>query len=123
MFKFFLTLSYFYDMINIGKVKRMKALYQKMDKPLLFFMIVYSILGLVMILSASSVSAVLRYGVSSSYFFIRQLIIVCGSFLVGLFLILRIPTKSYKVLAPLYLIGVFILLGRVFAYGIVAGGA
>ena len=123
MFKFFLTLSYFYDMINIGKVKRMKALYQKMDKPLLFFMIVYSILGLVMILSASSVSAVLRYGVSSSYFFIRQLIIVCGSFLVGLFLILRIPTKSYKVLAPLYLVGGFNLLGVVFAYGIVAGGA
>ncbi len=110
-----------YDMISIGD--NMKALFQKMDKPLLFFMVLYTILGLVMILSASSVSAVLRYGVSPSYFFIRQLIFVSAAFLVGFIIVLRIPTKKYRFLAPLYLLIVFSLLFLVFGYGIVGGGA
>ena len=108
-------------MINIGG--RMKALFRKMDKPLLFFMVLYSIIGLVMILSASSVSSVLRYNVSPSYFFIRQLLFVLGSFFLGMVLVLRIPTKKYRFLAPLYLLGVFGLLFLVFGYGIIAGGA
>ena len=108
-------------MIIIGG--SMKALFQKMDKPLLFFMVLYTILGLVMILSASSVSAVLRYGVSPSYFFIRQLIFVSAAFLVGFIIVLRIPTKKYRFLAPLYLLIVFSLLFLVFGYGIVGGGA
>ncbi len=101
----------------------MRALFSKMDKPLLFFMIVYTILGLVMIFSASSVSAVLRYGVSPSYFFIRQLLFVSAAFLVGFIIVLRIPTKKYRFLAPLYLLIVFSLLFLVFGYGIVGGGA
>ncbi len=101
----------------------MRALFSKMDKPLLFFMIVYTILGLVMIFSASSVSAVLRYGVSPSYFFIRQLLFVSVAFLVGFIIVLRIPTKKYRFLAPLYLLIVFSLLFLVFGYGIVGGGA
>ena len=108
-------------MINIGG--RMKALFRKMDKPLLFFMVLYSIIGLIMILSASSVSSVLRYNVSPSYFFIRQLLFVLGSFFLGMVLVLRIPTKKYRFLAPLYLLGVFGLLFLVFGYGIIAGGA
>ena len=52
----------------------MKTLFQKIDKPLFFLSLIYTILGLVMVLSASSVSAVLRYNVSSSYFFVRQLL-------------------------------------------------
>ena len=108
-------------MISIGG--RMKALFRKMDKPLLFLMLLYTIIGLVMILSASSVSTVLRYNVSPSYFFIRQLLIVGASFFVGLVMILRIPTKKYRFLAPLYLLGVVGLLFLVFGYGMVAGGA
>ncbi len=108
-------------MINIGG--RMKALFRKMDKPLLFFMVLYSIIGLIMILSASSVSSVLRYNVSPSYFFIRQLLFVLVSFFFGMVLVLRIPTKKYRFLAPLYLLGVFGLLFLVFGYGIIAGGA
>ena len=37
----------------------MKNLFKKMDKTLFIFMAVYTILGLVMIFSASSISAVL----------------------------------------------------------------
>ena len=101
----------------------MKNLFKKIDKPLFFLMLVYIILGLVMILSASSVSAVLRYNVSSSYFFIRQLIFVGFSCLIGIFIILRMPTKKYRFIAPVYLFGVIGLLFLVFGYGAIAGGA
>ena len=101
----------------------MKYLLQKMDKTILVFMIIYSILGLVMILSASSVSAVLRYAVSPSYFFVRQLIFIVASFFVGIFFVLKIPTSRYRVLSLLYLAGVLGLLFLVFGYGFIAGGA
>ena len=94
-----------------------------MDKTILVFMIIYSILGLVMILSASSVSAVLRYAVSPSYFFVRQLIFIVASFFVGIFFVLKIPTFRYRVLSLLYLAGVLGLLFLVFGYGFIAGGA
>ena len=72
-------------MIIIGG--SMKALFQKMDKPSLFFMILYTILSLVMILSASSVSTVLRYGVAPTHFFIRQLLFVSAAFLIGMIMV------------------------------------
>ena len=101
----------------------MKSLFRKMDKTILVFMIIYSILGLVMILSASSVSAVLRYAVSPSYFFVRQLIFIVASFFVGIFFVLKIPTFRYRILSLLYLAGVLGLLFLVFGYGFIAGGA
>ena len=101
----------------------MKTLFQKIDKPLFFLSLIYTILGLVMVLSASSVSAVLRYNVSSSYFFVRQLIFMLVALIVGLFFILKIPTKKYRFLAPIYLFGMMTLLFLVFGYGAIAGGA
>ncbi len=100
----------------------MKNLFRKLDKPLLIIMLLYIILGLVMVLSASSVSAVLRYNVSSYYFFVRQLIFVIVSLILGI-IILKIPTQKYKFLAPIYLLGTLALLFLVFTYGVVAGGA
>ena len=101
----------------------MKTLFQKIDKPLFFLSLIYTILGLVMVLSASSVSAVLRYNVSSSYFFVRQLLFMGAAWFVGLFFILKIPTKKYRFLAPIYLFGTISLLFLVFGYGAIAGGA
>ena len=101
----------------------MKSLMKKIDRPLFFLMLVYIILGIVMILSASSVSAVLRYQVSSYYFFIRQVIFVLFSCFLGFLFILKYPTRNYKWFAPLYLIGVVALLLYVFGYGAIAGGA
>ncbi len=101
----------------------MKTLFQKIDKPLFFLSLIFTILGLVMVLSASSVSAVLRYNVSSSYFFVRQLIFMLVAWIVGLFFILKIPTKKYRFLAPIYLFGMMALLFLVFGYGAIAGGA
>ena len=100
----------------------MQKLLRKIDKPLFIFTILYTILGLVMVLSASSVSAVLRYDVSTYYFFGKQLIYVIGAYIVG-FIILMIPTEKYKLGSILYIILVLISLVLVFSYGVIAGGA
>ena len=96
----------------------MQNLFRKLDKPLLFMTIIYTILGLVMILSASSVSAVLRYDVSPYYFFTKQLIYVVVSYLFGIFLLTQ-KTEKYLIWSILYIIGVIILLGLVYSFGII----
>lgn len=101
----------------------MKNLVSKMDMPLLILTIVYSILGLVMILSASSVSAVLRYGVSSSYFFIRQSMFVIVSLIIGFTFVLRFPTSKYKYVTPILVIGMIAALAGLFIYGKITNGA
>lgn len=100
----------------------MKNVLSKMDKPLLFFTILYSILGLIMILSASSVSAVLRYNVSTYYFFIRQLLFVLFSFFIG-FIILKLPTSKYKYFTPFLVLGILAALVGLFVYGKISNGA
>jgi len=101
----------------------MKNVIGKMDKPLLILTILYSILGLIMILSASSISAVLRYHVSSSHFFIRQLIFIIATFTVGLGFVIRFPTSKYKYITPFMVIGIAASLIGLFVYGKIAGGA
>lgn len=101
----------------------MKKALKGCDKPLLFMMILYSILGLVMILSASSVSAVLRYGVSSSYFFVHQLIFILISFVIGLYVILPLPTRNYKILTPFLVVGILASLIGLFFYGVISNNA
>ncbi len=101
----------------------MKKLLSKIDIPLFLMMILYSILGLVMILSASSVSAVLRYNVSSYHFFIRQLIFVVFSFLVGIYIVLNIKTSRYKLFVPLLVVGILAALVGLFFYGMITNHA
>ena len=50
----------------------MKQILKKMDKPLLIMMIIYSILGLLLVMSASSVISVMQYNQSPYYYFIKQ---------------------------------------------------
>lgn len=101
----------------------MKNIISKMDKPLLIMTLLYSILGLVMILSASSVSAVLRYHVSSSHFFVRQLIFITVSFIIGFGFVIRFPTSKYKYITPLLVLGMIAALVGLFIYGKIANGA
>ncbi len=83
----------------------MKSKFKNMDKFLFLLVILYTILGLVMIFSASSMTAVLQYGQNESYFFTRQLVFIILAYIAG-FIILFIPNKlidllkkSYKVIA------------------------
>lgn len=83
----------------------MRKLLAKVDIPLLLVMLIFIVLGLVMIYSASSVSSVVRYGYAPYHFFIRQALFVSVALFVGFTLILRLPTRTYKALSwPLIII-------------------
>ena len=101
----------------------MRKLFSKMDIPLFIMVVLYVALGLVMIYSASNITAVVRYGYQPYHFFIRQAIFVLASFFIGFLIVIRFPTRNYGALAwPL----VFLLIGSLallFVKGKIAGGA
>ncbi len=93
----------------------MHKIFSKLDLPLLVLTTALAIFGLLMIFSASSVSTILRYDVSSSFFFTRQLLFLLASYFIGFIFIIRYPTKKYSKYAILLaslsigsLIGLFI---------------
>ena len=85
----------------------MKAMFKKMDKTLLFLMFAFTIFGLVMIWSASSITAVLAFNLPQNHFFINQLIAIIIGWIGGM-IILNIKTSTYKFLAP---IGMLVAVG------------
>lgn len=88
----------------------MKNKFKNMDKFLFLLIIIYTILGLVMIFSASSMTAVLEYGKSESYFFLKQLFFVIMAYIAG-FIILFIPNKLINLLKKMH---------KLIAYGAIA---
>lgn len=100
----------------------MKKIFSKINYPLLILTIIYSIFGCLMIYSASSISAILRYEVSTGRFVIRQIESSFLGFVIG-FMVLFIPTKSYKYVSKLAMFGAIGALALLFVYGKVAGGA
>ena len=101
----------------------MKKIFSNINYLLLLLMIVYTVFGLLMIFSASSVSAVLRYQVPTNYFVLRQLVVMIAAYIIGFF-VLFVPTgsKLYKILS-LAIYGGLIWLAGLFFYGQVRGGA
>ncbi len=88
-----------------------------MDKPLLILMILFSCVGLITILSASNVAAVLRYGVGPYYFFFKQLAFIGLSFVLGFIFIIKIDVSKYKSLVVMALIAILVLLFGLLLYG------
>ena len=101
----------------------MKKTFKRMDKPLFFSTVVLCVIGLIMIFSSSSVSAVLRYSTSTYHFFIKQLIFLLFGFAVGIFFVLRHPIKKYKKFSIVYFLGVMISLIALFSYGSIINSA
>ena len=99
----------YYGIINSVGGDNMKKIIAKMNIPLLIFTLLYSILGLIMIFSASSVAAVLRYGYDSNHFFIRQLLWLLMGYACG-FIVLFVPTKFYRYGSKLGMFGMIMLL-------------
>lgn len=95
----------------------MKKIIGKMDLWLLAIMFIYSIFGLIMIFSSSSVSTVLRYNVPQYHFFIRQAIFLAIAYIIGIIIILRLPTSKYKYFVPLAVLIIIVALFGLFAYG------
>lgn len=101
----------------------MKKTFQKMDIWLLIIMLVFSGFGLLMIFSASSITAVLRNNTTSTHYFIKQLVSIAVAFLVGFLIIIKIPTKIYKYGTNFVL---FLIIGAlifVFSYGYIRNGS
>jgi cell division protein FtsW len=80
-------------------------------------MIIYPCLGVLLVLSASSVSAVLINEVSPYYFFFKQLTVYIVSFLIGFLIVSKVNTKSYKHLTLTYLMFLIVVLIGLLMYG------
>lgn len=73
---------------------------KNMDKPLFIMTTLLFIFGLLNIVSASSQAAVIKYNADLYSYFYRQLITIFLGVFIGIFII-KTPSKSYKLLAPL----------------------
>ena len=91
----------------------MKNSFKNMDKFLFVLILIYTILGLVMVFSASSMTAVLQYGQSESYFFIRQLFFIIMAYIAG-FIIILMPFKYIRLGKKIYRIFSYIAIGLLF---------
>ena len=113
------TFYYFHYVVLYYRGIDMRNYLKNMNYLLLIF---YTILGIVLILSASSVAAVLRYEVPSNYFAIRQIkYYICAYFLS--IIVIAIPTSKYKYIYRLFLYGMIGLLILVLFVGSISNGA
>jgi len=105
-----------------AQIKNLKSLINKMDKPLLIATLLFFIFGLLNIVTASSREAVVRYEVSTYYYFFKQLrMLFIG--LVLSYVLINLRTKSYKVLIPMAYIAVLVLVLALFPFGVEINGA
>lgn len=88
-----------------------------MDKPLFIATIILIIIGTLSIVSASANESISRYGNSSVYYYFYRHIFLLGIGFVGAFVIHRIPTKLYKIIAPLLWATILVILIVLFIYG------
>lgn len=101
-----------------------KKILKSYDYTLIAVVVMLALFGLIMIYSASMVTAVQRYGFESDHFYQRQKIYLFGAALVFIFTAL-FPYKaliSNKILVPM-VFGSLIGLGALFVFGHVAGNA
>ena len=101
---------------------KLRRLLRNLDKKLLIISVLFIVFGLIMIFSASSISATLQYGATEYYFFRKQLIIIIVGGIVS-FICLFIPIKRYKFLSLLGIIGIICVLALLKTYGTVTNSA
>lgn len=100
----------------------MKKLFSKMDKPLLLVTIAFFLFGLVMILSASSMESYMRYGYGPYHYFYRQAIFLIIGLIIS-FIVIRIPTKTYKKVSFFLLLLIIGILALLTVYGQMSNNA
>ena len=94
----------------------MREAIRNLDKPLLIISVILFVIGLIMIFSASNISAFMRYSTSPYNFFIRQSAFLVGSVIVSLFA-LPIKTTHYKNISTLALYAIGAVLVFLLVYG------
>lgn len=100
----------------------MKKIFSKLDKPLLFAMIIFSVFGLIMIQSASSMESYMRYDYSPYHYFFREMVFLIVGLFAFLFVII-FPTKNYKKLDISLIIVITAALIGLLVYGYAANNA
>ncbi|TKC18525.1 FtsW/RodA/SpoVE family cell cycle protein [Robertmurraya kyonggiensis] len=102
----------------------LKKILKSYDYSLIIVVVLLAIFGLVMVYSASMVTAIQRYGYESDHFFVRQKIFLIAGALVFIFFAF-VPYKLYlnnKILGTIVLLSLISLIG-IFKFGTVAGNA
>ena len=94
----------------------MKKILKNLDKPLLLISIVLFIMGLIMIFSASNVTAYMKYSASPYRYFMKQSIFLLVSLIASVFII-KFKTKSYNIIMTLFVYVIMGLLAFVLLYG------
>ena len=94
----------------------MKKLIKYIDKPLLIVTVILFIVGLIMVFSASNVTAYMSYAASPYNYFFKQGLVLLGGIFVFL-LIINFSTKSYGVISGFLLIGFTASLVVLLIYG------
>lgn len=107
---------------QIDLIDTIKNNFKKMDKWLLFSTIALLIIGILSIVSASSRETVVRYNYSMYYFFNKQMMVILLSFVLCL-IIIFLPTKYYKILAPVAFLGIGGLIFSLFVIGSIKRGS
>ena len=94
----------------------MRKVIKNLDKPLLIVSLLLFVFGLVMVFSASNVTAYMSKAVSPYNYFIKQAIFLGGSLIVSSIMI-RFNTKAYGLISHVFLIGITISLIILLIYG------
>lgn len=101
---------------SMSMPKRLRNLFQDMDRPLFLLTVILFVFGLLNIVTASSQASVLKYNSSLYDFFNKQLVfLVLGA--AGFLMILREPTKRYRFWAPILFLGTIGLMIYLTLYG------
>jgi len=102
----------------------LKKIIKSYDYSLIIVLVLLSLFGLVMIYSASMVSAVQRYDVPSDFFYQKQKLHLIGAFFVFIFM----SIFPYKIMKSNRILGIIVIgsglgLSALFIFGHVAGNA
>ena len=94
----------------------MKKILKNLDMPLLLISIILTVIGLIMIFSASNVTAYMKYSASPYRYFMKESIFLIISVVACLFFI-KFKTKSYSIIMPIATYMIMGMLAFVLVYG------
>lgn len=95
---------------------QLKRILKNIDKPLLIISAILFVFGLIMIFSASNITAFMKYSASPYRYFLKQSIFLIVSLIASLFLI-QFYSKSYHIIATLAVYAIGVTLTLLLMYG------
>ena len=95
---------------------QLKRILKNIDKPLLIISAILFVFGLIMIFSASNITAFMKYSASPYRYFLKQSIFLTVSLIASLFLI-QFYSKSYHIIATLAVYAIGVTLTLLLMYG------